>query len=255
MFSKHIPALYSPKPTLSTLFEEDNTLFSGMSFPEGLEGSTVTAFLLQRYGSLDTIYREAADAKAAFTLWSSVMLPNWSRMWEALQEEYKPLENYDMLEKMTNDSTVKNYGKSTTRTDNLTHTKTGNDTTTPNLTETETPNVTDERESGIYGFNSLPDTPVQDRTETDKKTGTNTTTTTGTNRIDYNTTDSDSGTQGVAESGSDSETRNYQLTRSGNIGVTTSQQMLESEMELRCKWNMCEIIAVAFMREFCVAVW
>ena len=33
-------------------------------------------------------------------------------------------------------------------------------------------------------------------------------------------------------SGSDTDTRNYTLTRAGNIGVTTSQQMIESERNL-----------------------
>lgn len=255
MFSKHIPSLYSPKPTLATLYAEDNTLFASMQFPEGLDAATVGAFLLHRYGSLDTIYKEADAAKAAFGLWAGVMLPGWEKMWEALQEEYKPLENYSMLERMTNDVTQKAYGKTTTRTDNLAHTKTGNDTNTPNLTETETPNITNARDRGVYGFNSQPNNAVPDSEETETETGTNTTTTTGTSRTDYNTTESDTGTQTAADSGTDTETRNYQLTREGNIGVTTSQQMLESEIELRCKWNMCEIIAVAFMREFCVAVW
>lgn len=254
MFNKHIPSLYSPKPTLATLYAEDNTLFASMQFPEGLDAATVGAFLLHRYGSLDTIYKEADDAKAAFGLWAGIMLPNWTKMWEALQEEYAPLENYSMRERMTNDVTQKAYGKTTTRTDNLSHSKTGNDTNTPNLTETETPNVTKAKETGVYGFNTQQD-PVPDGTETDTETGTNTTTTTGTSRTDYNTTESDTGTQAVADTGTDTETRNYLLTREGNIGVTTSQQMLESEIELRCKWNMCEIIAVAFMREFCVAVW
>ena len=254
MYSKHIPSLYSPKPTLATLYAEDNTLFSSMQFPEGLDGATVGAFLLHRYGSLDTIYAETDEAKAAFGLWSTVMLPGWTKMWAALQAEYKPLENYSMTEKMTNDVTQKAYGKTTTRTDNLSHTKTGNDTTTPDLTETETPNTTNTREHGVYGFNSQADA-VPDATETDTETGTNTTTTTGTSRTDYDTTESDTGTQTAADSGSDTETRNYQLTREGNIGVTTSQQMLESEIELRCKHNMYEIIAVAFLREFCVGVW
>ena len=38
------------------------------------------------------------------------------------------------------------------------------------------------------------------------------------------------------EGGSDTSTRNYTLERSGNIGVTTSQQMIESERELWL-WN------------------
>lgn len=255
MFSKHIPSLYSPKPTLATLYEDDSTLFSSMQFPTGLDASTVAAFLLHRYGSLDTIYDEAAEAKAGFALWSTVMLPNWTSMWEALQAEYEPLNNYSMRETMTNDVTQKAYGKTTTRTDNLSHTKTGNDTNTPNLTETETPNITNSRDRGVYGFNSQPNNAVPDSEDTETETGTNTTTTTGTSRTDYNTTESDTGTQTAADSGTDTETRNYQLSREGNIGVTTSQQMLESEIELRIKWNMCEIIAIAFMREFCVAVW
>lgn len=255
MFSEHIPSLYCQKPTLATLYAEDSTLFSSMSFPEGLEGATVSAFLLHRYGSLETLYKEAAEAKAAFALWSSVMLPNWTRMYEALEAEYAPLENYDMKERMTNDAVTKTYGKTTTRTDNLAHTKTGNDTNTPNLTETETPNITNARDRGVYGFNSQPNNAVPDSEETETETGTNTTTTTGTSRTDYNTTESDTGTQGVVEGGSDTETRNYLLTRSGNIGITTSQQMLESEMELRRKWNMIEVIGAAFLREFCVSVW
>ena len=100
MFSKHIPSLYSPKPTLATLYADDNTLFASMQFPEGLDAATVGAFLLHRYGSLDTIYKEADEAKAAFGLWAGIMLPGWEKIWAALQEEYKPLENYSMLEKI-----------------------------------------------------------------------------------------------------------------------------------------------------------
>lgn len=40
----------------------------------------------------------------------------------------------------------------------------------------------------------------------------------------------------------DKETGSRTLTRSGNIGVTTSQQMLESEMKIRALYNMTTII-------------
>ena len=67
-------------------------------------------------------------------------------------------------------------------------------------------------------------------------TGTNTVTQTGTDTNTYNTTDTDTGTQNEADGGQDTHTRNYHLTRSGNIGVTTSQQMIESERSLWL-WN------------------
>ena len=220
-----VPAFHTPKPTLSALYEEDSTLFAGMEYPEGIGAEDVASLLLLRLGTLETIFTTAAEAKAAFTLWASIQGAPWAKMWEALQEQYQPLENYSMLEQMTGDETIKAYGKSTTR--------------TPNLTNTETPNETRGSSAGVYGFNSSDAVP--DSTGSESRTGTNTVTETG--------------TETVADSGRDVETRNYQLTRSGNIGVTTSQQMLESEMELRTKWNMYEVICAGFRREFCVAVW
>ena len=72
------------------------------------------------------------------------------------------------------------------------------------------------------------------------------------NKVEYNTSDTDSGTVTTVttgtdtttqsgsitdtNSGKDTHTHNYELTRSGNIGVTTSQQMLQSEHEL-WRWN------------------
>lgn len=52
-------------------------------------------------------------------------------------------------------------------------------------------------------------------------------------------TDTDTNTQ----SGEDTHERNYTLTRSGNIGVTTSQQMIESE---RVLWNWLFFYDVVF---------
>lgn len=265
----HIASLYQQKPTLSSLYQADSALFSTMQLPTGISNSNIADYLLMQYGQLETIFTSAAEAKAGFQIWSVAKNPDWSRMWAALQENYKPLENYSMTEKMTNDETIKEYGHSYTRTDDLTHSKTGTDTRTPNITDTETPNITDTETpnitetdaQSIYGFNSNSAVPQSDSTSertgtnTTRRTGTNTTTRTGTDRTQYNTSETDSGTQTNAESGSDTETRNYTLTRSGNIGVTTSQQMLEAEMELRCKWNMYAVIADGFYSEFCVKVW
>ena len=41
----------------------------------------------------------------------------------------------------------------------------------------------------------------------------------------------------------------------GNIGVTTSQQMLEAEVELRTKYNIYEIITREFIERYCVMVY
>lgn len=131
---------------------------------------------------------------------------SWLKEWATYTAVYDPIKNYDMTEQMTDDETVTDYGRTHTRTDNLTH--------------TNTPNLTEQTSGDVYGFNS------SGAVHADKQTGT----TTGTN------TDHDTGTQTDADTGSDTSTRNYTLTRSGNIGVTTNQQMLQSERDL-WMWN------------------
>ena len=41
----------------------------------------------------------------------------------------------------------------------------------------------------------------------------------------------------------------------GNIGVTTSQQMLEAEMDVSKRFNIYDLISEEFINEFCVRVW
>ena len=159
---------------------------------------------------------------------------NWRKQWASLEFEYNPIENYSMVEQMTNDQTVDAYGKTRTRTDNLSHTKTGTETDAPNTTETQTPNLTNTRNAETHGFNSVQAVPTD--ADTQRATGTNTMTRTGQEQRTYNTTDADTGTQTENDGGQDTHTRNYRLTRSGNIGVTTSQQMIESERALWV-WN------------------
>ena len=126
----------------------------------------------------------------------------WNKIYSALNESYNPLENYNMSE---------------TRTPNLTETR------TPNLTHSETASNTSSTdvENGVYGFNSTNSNPSTDST--------------GSQTDSLNRTNTDTGTETKTNTGTES------LSRSGNIGVTTSQQMLESELELR-KYDFYQMI-------------
>lgn len=146
----------------------------------------------------------------------------WKKLFNTWTATYQPLENYRMVENMHNDRKDVTYGRTHTRTDNISHTKTG--------TDTDTPNETDTNENSVYGFNSSNSVP----------TGGGTVRRTGTKQTTYNTTDADSGTVTDADTGTDRETRNYELTRAGNIGVTSSQQLIESEIKLWSLWDIFE---------------
>lgn len=56
--------------------------------------------------------------------------------------------------------------------------------------------------------------------------------------ITYNSSESDTGTKSLSDSGSDTKTRNYSLSRSGNI-ITTTQDLINKEHNL-WKWKFFE---------------
>ena len=150
---------------------------------------------------------------------------NWTKEWGTMSAEYDPIANYDMTEIMTDDETVIEYGKTEDVTDDNTHTKTG--------TETDTPTVAITTADTVHGFNSTDPVPTDGRTETPS----------GTDIMEYDVTESDGRTVGTELGGSDTHTRNYTLTRQGNIGVTTTQQLLQSERDL---WKWSFFIDVVF---------
>ena len=216
-------------------------------FPLDLEyhgnrsGSKYLSPLVERLYAGDGDYPNAGDdnVSARNADLADVILrtfgANWAKLWATYSLEYNPIENYSMVEEMNDDVTETEYGHTRTRTNNLSHAKTGTETQAPNTTQTSTPGVTTTTENGIFGFNEgETSSPANDQTVS--RTGFDTIAMTGTDTLTYNTYDNDTGTQADADTGKDTHTRNYELTRKGNIGVTTSQQMIESERNL-WYWN------------------
>lgn len=180
--------------------DEDIALQLDLAYYGNVSGGKVVSPLIDRLLTADKLTN--LDMATLAGVLMATNKERWDREWATRSAEYDPIQNYNMEEHMEDDETVTEYGKSHTRTDNLTHS------TTPNLTEQTT--------GDVYGFNS------SGAVHSDKQVGT----TTGTS------TDHDTGTQTDADTGSDTSTRNYKLTRKGNIGVTTTQQMLQSERDL-----------------------
>lgn len=130
-------------------------------------------------------------------------------------------------------------------------TTTGTNTDTSSTTGSSTTESTAEGSTELDSTNAITNDVVT--TQNDTKTGTSSTdsTTTTTGSATENQTGSGTGrTQGTNESESTHEGRLH-----GNIGVTTSQQMLESEIELRNKYNIYDIIINDFIDEFCLRVY
>ena len=183
----------------------------------------------------DKIISPLAEKTLIATSILSVFGVSWGKQYETLSLEYNPIENYRMTERMTNDTTITEYGKTTTRTDDLTHSKTGTETddisetdtrtdnlnhkktgtetSTNNFVDTTTPNFTKSIDNKVYGFNSLEG--IKSDEQVGKETGTNTFDHTGTENKNYDLSDTDTGTQTVVKGGANTTTFNTTDTDNG----------------------------------------
>ena len=193
---------------------------------------------------------------------------NWSRLYSALQEEYKALQNYNGDETRTVTTTD-------TGTDTFSHT--GNETNTLNDSSSNTRTGSESLESSgsdslsktgtvgsqgsnlsdnnVFGFNSSSSVPSDNSNSSNESTDTyNLSDKTSYGKKDtkvYNNV-SDSGsresTNTVSNESSDTETKDLQTNtsetfhREGNYGVRTSQEMISQEFELRMKYRFFDVV-------------
>lgn len=142
---------------------------------------------------------------------------NWTKLYNTLKEEYNPIENYNMTEKET--FTESDTG-SLDRSDKVEYGKTVNTTAGQQSTSHDQ----------YYGFNV-----------SSAGSGKNT------NGSDANISGQGSNTEGGEDTTTGRDTHSYNKsgssshTRSGNIGVTTTQQLIESERNLWL-WNYFDAV-------------
>lgn len=145
-------------------------------------------------------------AQAIYTMY----IKNWNALYKTLSLEYNPIENYSMVE--TENIQDSHNGKIESN-------------STDTNTNTENTVVNDIANNQLWGFNST------DSVNSDKQIG--------------DTTRNVDGSVNSTHKNTDTETKDITsdrtLKRSGNIGVTTSQQMIESERQLWL-WNFFESV-------------
>lgn len=220
--------------TVEGLYNYDDTLFNGFNVPEGLVKQIAIDTILMRTRELEILYPDFTYMKNRITIWSNKYQINWKKLYDTTVLEYNPIENYDRME----DWTDTDDETSTSARDN-----TRNTTNTVKSTSTNeimnSVNVTDQNTAFNAG---LADHAKQ--------------------ITDGDTTENGSITN--TETGKDTENENVNGGRTGrhtrtgrahgNIGVTTSQQMIQSERDL-VVFNLYDVIAESFVENFCLMVY
>lgn len=169
-------------------------------------------------------------------------LPNWTSLWRTNIASYDPIHNYNMYEERdlvtTEDET--NVTDGTLR-------RTGTDTIQHGKVESTAHGRTDETDLYKYGLNTGIDPRQSDKT-VDTEGGQTVVTDSGSDVDTKNLTDKND----VSETLDNDGTEHEEIHRYGNIGVTTTQKLIQEERNLWL-WNYFDQIFADIDREFALS--
>lgn len=309
--------------TILASYNHDRTIFDEFHLPNGIEKTLVVNNILSDLGELSIIYSRPDTLKAMIDVWSAKQLRVWTELWDTMNYEYNPIDNYDRKENWTDTETrdlagtnnqIRDLASTNHELRNLKNTNNEVRDLANSMTETrdlsgtnnevrdlsdrkqeDFSNTSKETHSGddvdlheVWAFNDLePHGANRDTTTyghvidseghgndnyTINYSGTDNFKSSDSGTIDYDGTDtgditrngSDSGT--VDHNGSDTGTVDNHSTDTGtiqtvheghmhgNIGVTTTQKMIEEQREL-VKFNVIDYIIEDFKKKFCLKIW
>lgn len=222
-------------------------LFKDMVIPEQLDRQLLIDKIIFDTLELEVLYNDPQFAQKAIEMWSQTRLHVWNELAKTMEYEYDPISNYDRKEHWTETET-RDLKNSVTR--NANEETTGQrkqDDTTHN---SSTQNEGSTSEDLVQGFNDSGYVGKQKN----EYSGNGSASTDGTIGSEM----SESGTRenNSSENGTDTGTvgHEHDLRAYGNIGVTTTQQMIEEQRNV-VMFNLYEIITEEFMQKFCILVY
>ena len=274
--------LFSKITPFTVFSTEISDIAEWANMPETFSQSQLVTYLLHKYGSIAVRDYSNAELTALTALWHSANYYRFAGLANTTKQTYNPIENYNRTETETVERTP-DLTTETERTETPRVTTTETATRTPDLTVTERDNRTftdsgttvtaedtDQTVNAVGAVMPFDSNTFHNATQSDagkfessetithgKKTtnggtvtqetdGTDTTTTTKT----ATGTNTDAETR--TETGTDTTDRETHI--SGNIGVTTTQEMLRQEREIVNFVFLDEYLA-AWVNAFCVGVW
>ena len=220
--------------TIMGLYQWDNTLFELLNLPEGMDKNVLVNMILSELSGLEVLYPNPTVMKNLICLWSASSQYTWETLYKTTVQDYDPIANYDRTETRSLAS-MASGSSADGGPDTNTNTHTGTDTTTTSGTQT----------TAVAGFDNSAQAPYTDK---DRETASGSSATTfgdtQTNTTQYGHTNSNTYNK------SDSET----IRAKGNIGVTTTQQMLEQERQIAL-FNIYDKIVQDFKERYCILVY
>ena len=217
----------SSKLTMIGMYNYDGTLFDGLTLPAGINKDVLIPEILRQCDEFEILYPNLDFLKAMIGNWSQKHYRTFEKWVEGLAEEFNPLHNYDRHE-VYRDSHISNE---------VTDTSDVNKSISSSQTSTSS-NGNTNRNVSAYDASTMQ--PRENENSSSSGNG---------NGVSNNESNSNGSVNRVGNDVIQHEAHLY-----GNIGVTTSTQMLEDFLRVE-RWNIYEHIAELFVDEFCIRVY
>lgn len=230
--------------TLKDFLAWDATVLDGVVVPEGMDAELMKNTLYMRCGELTSHWSSPGTFKAATTHWFLTHQWNIQHLYNLLLAEYNPIHNYDRDETITID-VGENGGRGYNSEVTSTGETSGDSTRTPNLTNTDDTTV----KRNVSAFDSAEyqprDEDVTDGTRTES----------GTDNIESHDETSNNTATDYQEQTVNNRNENHVNHMEGNIGITTTQQMMQEEIALMKGFNLYDTVASMFEDDMMVLVY
>lgn len=247
----------------------DGAIWSSLTVPDGANRAALIHHILLEYGELEVLYNNPDYMRLMIKNWCTIHSWTMQKLWDTLSFDYDPIYNYDRYEtetetpnitktmigsedekdsfigKSSNEFNGTNTGTVTNESTSTVHSSTSGEN---NETKNTTDSTSNEHKVSGYDSNSYVPSYLDTGSNTEKTVtngdsfgsadsegeGTEKTT----NDLETNNTEkgetNNTGTKNTTTNSTEKETgtRTYERRAYGNIGITTSQQMLEQEREV-----------------------
>lgn len=225
------------RATLSILglYQREPTLFDELELPGSMNKDVLIDNILYEAAPLEAYYPDPNFMKFMIGRWSFMNQSVWQKLYDTTVLEYNPIFNYDRTEEWSENEQML---------DKRTLTGTEMETSTDNSSGKIKSSGTVKSELNVSGYNESSYVPREQTIETPDTLTSNTSETDRIVSIDKNDTEN-----------MDRKRDNIRTGRAfGNIGVTTTQQMIQQERE-SVLFNMYKVITDSFIERFCLMIY
>lgn len=217
--------------SIQGMYEYDPDVMSGFRVPEGVNRTDAINDIMLKCAELEIIYPDIDVLKTAITTWCNSEFTVWQKLYNTINVEYNPIWNVDANFTINDQDNIEDNRTIVDDSENS-NTRNQSNTTTNNSSSTES----------TKGFNS------EEWAEHNKTVDTGTVTDGG--------IISDSGTYDNTRTDNynSEKTGTHTERRTGNIGVTATQDLLKKEREI-AEFNLISYITESFKNRFCLLVY